>query len=154
MPHACTLQVATLASNALGGNLSELSAPGATWVTPTGQLVAVEETSEPPAGTVAPGPTWVDSLGVRVLPGGGALLGTFCIWSMRGAARTSDGCRAVSALLVPGSGDGGGWRLAHLHESAVQAAATATAALQALAAGETALAAKHAGAVAPLGALV
>jgi hypothetical protein len=91
-----------------------------------------------PRVQVSGGLTWVDSIAVRPLAAeggaGGAMLATYCLWSFSGARRDSGACRAVSCVLVPAGGsEGGGLKLAHLHEADMQPAACPTAAFEALA---------------------
>jgi hypothetical protein len=60
-------ELGLLQSNALAGNLALLAEPGATWVTPAGNVLQVEQCMREPADAAAAGLTWVDRICVRPL---------------------------------------------------------------------------------------
>lgn len=60
-------QMGLLQSNAMAGNLALLADPGATWVTPGGRVVEVQQCTSEPADAAAAGLTWVDGISVRPL---------------------------------------------------------------------------------------
>jgi hypothetical protein len=156
-------QLGTLQSNALGGSLGPLAAPGASWVLPSGRVVDdVQACGAEPADAAARGLAWVDNIAVRALlppaqqraddaapagvqaadgnssdtiQPGQLLLVLYQLWSFAGAARDSGRVRQCSAVVQAVSPDAAdGYRLLHLHESVMTGAATPTGAFDALAA--------------------
>jgi hypothetical protein len=146
-------QMGLLQSNALAGNLGALSAPGATWVTPSGRVRDIASCQQEPVDAAAAGITWVDGISVRVLtPGaaaaaapagsegsagngsdtsvlspGAVLLVLYELWSFKGQQRDSSSVRLCSAVVhVAGAGAADGYKLLHLHESTMAAEATVT----------------------------
>jgi hypothetical protein len=143
-------QMGLLQSNALAGNLGTLSAPGASWVTPSGRVRDIASCQQEPVDAAAAGITWVDGISMRVLtPGataapagsdggpsssdtsvlapGSVLLVLYELWSFKGQQRDSSSvrlCSAVVHVVAPGAADG--YKLLHLHESTMAAEATVT----------------------------
>jgi Sucrose-6F-phosphate phosphohydrolase len=153
------IELGMLQSNALAGDLSLLSEPDATWITPGGELRHILSCTSAPADAAAAGLTWVDTVSMRRVAGsdstgrtvpaagplleegttdlepGALLLVTYQLWSFKGQARDNQRVRLCSALVraaVPAAKDG--FRLVHLHEAFMSSAHTATAAFAALAA--------------------
>jgi hypothetical protein len=146
-----------LQTNALGGGLAAMAAPGAVWVTPAGRAAAIEPSMAPPPECVARGLAWADGVEVTGLgdaaggdAGGGDVVAAvrYRVWSFDGARRDSGAVRLCTALLrIPASsggsdakGDGGakgsgssdGVTLLQLQETRVAPELTCTAVIRAL----------------------
>lgn len=125
--------MAPLQTNALGGGLAALAAPGATWVTPSGALRAIEAGMEEPGDALAGGIVWIDDVSLRSLgngsggsagvDGGTLVLATYQLLSFSGDRRDSGAVRTCSALLAAGAG---GARLLHLQETRAALEVTCT----------------------------
>lgn len=155
-------QLGLLQSNAMAGNLSLLAEKGATWVTPAGNIVEIQQcTSEQPADAAAAGLTWVDNISARALlqdshaadaPAGEAaaaaastnsnstykagqlLVVTYQLWGFKGQSRDSNRVRQCSAIVhVKDPAAADGYKLLHLHEGVMDESVTATAAFETLA---------------------
>lgn len=134
---ATIAQLGMLQSSSLAGDVSVVSAPGATWTTPAGKLLPVQEGMAEPKESEAKGITWVDAVATRQLHEGVVLV-SYQLWSFNKDKRDSSRVRMCSAVLLQNSGAGDGFNLAHLHESYMDPRATATQAFVDLATGQQA----------------